>query len=78
LSAGIHDVKCLLPQSCDKNNSSFRYTVVSTSVDLGNVPQKNFMDKVVLGTNLSTVSDSNRKVTSRKISYDIMCNGYSL
>ena len=81
LKVGVsHDVKCLLPPSCDRSQSSFSYEVtrpnVNLSLGLDSDPKANLMDKnVVSDYNPHTSSNS---IHSFRIKYDITCNGYSL
>lgn len=76
---GPYKVKCLLPPSCDSNQSDFTYTVsvqeVNLSEGLGTTPV-NLENKNIVGA-INPNSTPN-KIPSRKIKYDITCNGYSL
>ncbi len=64
MSTGEHDVACMLPPLCDKNNSSFTYTV--TQVD--------HREQVTKYNDWNSIPDYSRYT----ITYDITCNGYKL
>ena len=81
LKAGVpHNVKCLLPPSCDQAQSSFSYQVQSLDVNLtvgldNNDPRANLIDKNIVS---SQNPHAGNNINSFKIKYDITCNGYSL
>ena len=64
MSTGEHNVACMLPPLCDKNNSSFTYTV--TQVD--------HREQVTKYNDWNSIPDYSRYT----ITYDITCNGYKL
>ncbi|MBQ8033218.1 MAG: hypothetical protein IJ266_04635 [Elusimicrobiaceae bacterium] len=64
LSAGEHNIRCLLPPVCDRSNSSFSYMVASSNIHenkLANASKEP-------GVNLN----------GYKITFTISCNGYEL
>ncbi len=63
-TTGPHSINCMLPVVCDRNNSSFSYTVETNETDL---PDSKLTNKQY------SENKNNKKVT-----FSIMCNGFTL
>lgn len=80
LKAGEHTVDCLLPKSCDSRTSTFKYTVSSKNIVLKDLPgidkSVTFQNAAMVGSSNPTSSDG--KLPGISITYNLVCNGYSL
>ena len=69
LSDGEHEFKdVMLPPICDRNNSSFKYTVTTTSTNI---------TRDFLSAYTETGADITTAIPIRTISFQITCNGFS-
>ena len=64
LSAGEHNIRCLLPPVCDRSNSSFSYMVASSNIHENKLADASKEPEVNLN--------------GYKITFTISCNGYEL
>ncbi len=64
LNTGVHTIKCLLPPSCDRNQSDFTYTVTTHTVGLP-----------LADAQWETGGESQNIY---QIQFNIVCNGYKL
>lgn len=68
--SGRHNISCMLPAICDRDNSSFYYEMGSATMDN---PLKG------LGAAYSSAStDVSSYLTRKAVSFEITCNGFTL
>lgn len=65
LVGGPHNIKCMLPAICDRDNSEFSYTVTSGNITVVGFPTNNSYSAATF-------------TAPKKITFDITCNGFTL
>lgn len=77
LSSGHHNIDCLLPPICDRNNSEFYYQV--STVSDGAVRPRNADLAKMKGANANLATGNNVSSSEEiRVFFKISCNGYTL
>ncbi|MBQ7908282.1 MAG: hypothetical protein IJ311_02145 [Elusimicrobiaceae bacterium] len=79
LATGTHDISCLLPPICDKNNNSeFSYTVSRDTSATDLRPRAADLSKKRNSFGDTTSVSNARSVEEIRVQFAISCNGYTL
>ena len=75
LGTGIHDIDCMLPPICDRNDSSFSYKVVTSNI---NIEKNSYFSSTPGMVGMVEGLGHDRIAPMKSIEFSITCNGFTL